>query len=286
MKAPRRNPQPPEGINGPETSGFGEFLTLAAGLAVAAVVATAVLVVAAQRLAPLVPFQWERAVARGVEPGPASQYPQAREALQGLADELAGAADLPDGMSIRVHLTDQAMPNAFATLGGNVIVTRGLVTALSSENALAMVLAHEIAHVKHRDPVRALGRSAVVSLVWAALSGATGQSGVQDVLGSAGLMTALSFNRDMERDADRAALDTMRAHYGHIAGAGEFFRHMQERHGDAGPAYLLRTHPRSAERLAAITRRTRATEASLDPLPPALEALGSSGSGRSRATAE
>lgn len=286
MKAPRRNPQPPEGVNSPETSGLGEFLTLAAGLAVAAVVVTAVLVVAAQRLAPLVPFEWERAVARGVEPGAASQYPQARDALQALADELAASAELPEGMSVQVHLTDQAVPNAFATLGGHVIVTRGLVATLSSENALAMVLAHEIAHVKHRDPVRALGRSAVISLVWAAISGATGQSGVQEVLGSAGLMTVLSFNRDMERAADRAALDALRAHYGHVAGAGEFFRHMQQRHGDAGPVDLLRTHPRSAERLAAITRRTRAGGASLEPLPPPLQALGGGGSGRSRATAE
>ena len=47
--------------------------------------------------------------------------------------------------------------NAYATLGGNIILTRELINSMSSENALSMVLAHEIAHIKHRDPIRSAG---------------------------------------------------------------------------------------------------------------------------------
>jgi predicted Zn-dependent protease len=38
--------------------------------------------------------------------------------------------------------------NAFATMGGHVFVCRGLLEALTTEDALAAVLAHEIAHIQ------------------------------------------------------------------------------------------------------------------------------------------
>lgn len=274
MQAPERNPEPREGINATGTSGLGEFAILVAGLGVAAVVLAAALALAAGRLAPLVPFEWEERVAGGVEPELETPHPGAEAALQRLADRLAEASDLPPGMSIRVHLNDQPTPNAFATLGGHVVVTRGLLESVSSENALALVLAHEIAHVEHRHPIRALGRGAVLSLVWAALAGATGQSAVHDVLGQAGLLTLLSFNREMERAADRDALAALRSHYGHLRGAGELFRTLREREGDPGWATLLRTHPRTEERLAAIAERTGSDpEIAPGPLPPAIRAL-------------
>ena len=38
------------------------------------------------------------------------------------------------------------------------IFFKGLVERLKSEQALAMVMAHEIAHIVNRDPITALGR--------------------------------------------------------------------------------------------------------------------------------
>ena len=44
--------------------------------------------------------------------------------------------------------------NAYATAGGQLVFYRGLLEAMPHENALATVVAHEIAHVAHRDPRR------------------------------------------------------------------------------------------------------------------------------------
>jgi predicted Zn-dependent protease len=53
--------------------------------------------------------------------------------------------DLYDGYHI--FILDSPEINAFATPGGHIFVTRGLIQAVESEDALAAVIAHEIAHV-------------------------------------------------------------------------------------------------------------------------------------------
>jgi len=71
--------------------------------------------------------------------------------LVGLVEQLAARAQIP---MPRVYIIDEEQPNAFAT-GRNpehaaVAVTSGILRSLSHEE-LAGVLAHELAHVKHRD---------------------------------------------------------------------------------------------------------------------------------------
>ena len=87
------------------------------------------------------------------------------------------------------------------------------------ENALAMVIAHEMAHIKHRHPVMALGRGVVIGLFLASLSGFNGDRVVGRIVNNTGMLTLLKFNRDQEREADRTALAAVAGNYGHVAGA-------------------------------------------------------------------
>lgn len=273
MKLPGGNPRPREGVNASESSGLGEFFILAIGLTTAAVVLAAGLALAAGWLAPLVPFRWEQTVAEGFSVESSTQHPQAVTELQEIADKLAPHEHLPKGMTVHVHLIDGKQPNAFATLGGQIFVTQGLLGKVSSENALAMVLGHEIAHIKHRDPIRSLSSGAVFQLIWAGLLGANGH-GAARILGSAGLLTRLKFTRDMESAADREALTALRRTYGSDCGVGEFFRKVQRQQELPVWGVFLSSHPLTRDRLDEIEMGNadhRAVE--LRPLPPAIADL-------------
>lgn len=228
-------------------------------------------------LAARIPFEYEQQLAEQLAPadagGPGAE--QRRAYLQALADKLAARMALPEAMDIRVHYQDEDVINAGATLGGHVIMFRGLIERMPNENALAMVLAHEIAHIKLRHPVRSLGRGAVLAVTIAALTGATGNSLGSVLVGEAGLLTALDFSRDQEAAADAEGLAAVAALYGHANGSTDLFEVLLEEERDAPLAAsqisFLRSHPLGEDRIDAMREQAQKNHWSLDqpttPLP-------------------
>jgi heat shock protein HtpX len=118
--------------------------------------------------------------------------------LHQLVAGLARRADLPVP---RVAIIDSDSPNAFATgrnpRHGVVAVTLGLLRMLDRDE-LAGVIAHELAHIKHRDTlvsaVAATAAGAITMLAhmaqWALLFGGLGDEGEDDG-GLAGLVGSL-----------------------------------------------------------------------------------------------
>jgi predicted Zn-dependent protease len=250
---PSRNPRFPDEINNPPGSALGEFARLFLGLGLATTVATLLLITVAGWLSPLIPFSWEARLTQGINYDAGD--PDAVEALSELGHALAAHVDLDESVKLHFHLLDSPVPNAFATLGGHIVVTRGLIRQVSSENGLAMVLGHEIAHIHHRDPIRQLGRGAVLALTWALVTGSTGQTGLESVLGAGGMLGMLTFSREMEHQADAMALDILEAHYGHTSGADEFFRQMADRDRLPEWSEFMLTHPLTERRLALVEQR-------------------------------
>lgn len=228
-----------------------DFLLLLAGVAGVVVALGTIALLVLEGLATRVPFSVERHLAESVlkprltgRKQPTGDDP-AEFALQELAGRISGAMQLPEGMTLTVHYMPTSTVNAMATLGGHIYVFRGLIEKLKSEDALAAVLAHEIGHVRDRHVVRAMGRGV-------ALVGVLGMVGVKSqglnrwILDKGGELTALSYSREAERDADRAALDAVFALYGHVGGVMEVFDLFKSLEG--GGAEILRSHPLAAQR--------------------------------------
>jgi len=250
------NPKPPEGIN---TGGYRpgrEFFVLGASLAVIAGLALAVVFQFGEWVAPYVPFSWEKRLEGSfVEnfQNDKAPNPSVEAALQRLADRLSGAMDLGDDMRVTVHFVDDKTVNALATIGGNIFVYRGLLARLENENALAMVLAHEIAHVKHRDVLAALGSGVLVSVASSFVLGDAGRVG--DLLGHETVFTMLHFSRAKEKRADLDAMRAVVQEYGHGGGAVDLFKVFNVMEREAGvkrKTDLFTSHPLTPNRLKAL----------------------------------
>ncbi|MEL6337087.1 MAG: M48 family metallopeptidase [Pseudomonadota bacterium] len=149
-------------------------------------------------------------------------------ALQKMEDRVMGDLELP--YPLRVDVLDHPLVNAVAMPGGRVILFRGLIDESETPEEVAGVLAHEIAHVVHRDPtvgvLRTAGTAGIFSLVLGDLFGA----GVIAAAGEA--MLNASYQREAELRADNTAIQM-------LADAGlpsdpfaGFFERLREKHGD------------------------------------------------------
>jgi predicted Zn-dependent protease len=267
------NPEVPHEVNVSASSPVRDFLRLTAGLCLITVVVTVGVFFAARWWAPHIPFRYERALA-GVVTKDEALPPCAvagAQALQTLAEGLAAKMDLPAEMSIRVHFSPDKEPNAFATLGGNIVINKGLLQSVHSENALAMVMAHEIGHIKHRDPIVSLGSGVAVAVIFSAvIGGSDGGALVGWAIG----FTQMSFSRDQEARADRAALAALQSYYGYTNGADEFFDYITQEYPKLAqvPAFIS-THPTPPSRLQTIRTSFSPTAPQPKPLPPALQQL-------------
>jgi predicted Zn-dependent protease len=242
------NPHIPEGINTSQAHPLKEFFLLTGGVIAIIAIIVLVLGLLADRLAHHIPFEVEQTFANTRLLGDTSSGPMASY-LDNLAQRIVVAQNLPSDMSITMHYVDEDTVNAFATLGGHVYVFRGLLEKLPNENAVAMVLAHEIAHIKHRHPIRSMGRGISIALALSMVSGSLGDALVDRIVGSTGMLTALTFSRDQERESDDTALHTLMALYGNVAGADQLFEALQNTQGIPEMPEFFSTHPLSKNRI-------------------------------------
>ncbi|MCF7983882.1 MAG: M48 family metallopeptidase [Thiohalocapsa sp.] len=272
------NPRLPEGINNSERHPLRELLWLGGGAVVIVLAIVLGLGLLAQWLAPKIPFAYEADLARPLVATlkPADAKPRAciETYLQDLAERLAAAQALPPDMSVTVHYVDADTVNAAATLGGHLLMYRGLIEKLPHENALATVLSHEIAHVHHRHAITALGRGVTVGVALAALSGVSSSALSDWVVGDPAPLTHLAFSRTQEPPPHATGLGAVAALYGHTGGAADLYRVLlqeaEDRGMGAGPAFF-RTHPNTEGRIDAIGALSRSNgwpaAGDLTPLP-------------------
>lgn len=187
-----------------------------------------------------------------------SQSPEAYAFLDGIVDNIlaTGKVAYAEEFAWEVIIIDDAETiNAFATPGGYIYVYTGLLDFLDSEDEIAGVIGHEIAHADLRHSSRQLlqvyGLQVLMSLIF---SSEDGGAAVGDLLNQiANNLAQLQFSRDFEREANAASVAYL-ADSPYACGAiASFFTKMQEKEKGMGriPEFLS-THPNPENRLQRI----------------------------------
>lgn len=168
------------------------------------------------------------------------------QALDTLTTRLAQAGDRDPP---QVTVVDWSLVNAFALPGGRIVLTNGLIQKAEDGSEIAAVLAHEIAHVVHRDPMTGWIRQEGVSLVLAVLFGQEAAGSIASSL--TGSLLNATYTRDQEDRADHTALDLLAATGIRADGGRAFFERLRHRARDDTLGSLLTlmdTHPGGDDR--------------------------------------
>jgi len=155
--------------------------------------------------------------------------------------------------------------NAFAVPGGSVFVFSGLIMNFETEDELAAVLAHEIAHVTQRHIANRMERQSLISVSSLALAilgivvGGGGEGSGALAMGAlgAGQATSLNYGRADENESDHIGFQyLLKAGYnpeGMVTGFQKI-RRTSMLSGSSMPTYLS-THPALGDRIIGIKAR-------------------------------
>jgi beta-barrel assembly-enhancing protease len=180
-------------------------------------------------------------------------------------------ADVSNRPDIDYHfaILNTDFPNAFATPGGYVFVSIGLLKMVQNEAQLAGVLAHEVAHISQKHALQTLGRSrslqGISALTLTAMDKNPGLfdkliDEVSEVLFTRGL------DKNLEFEADRYGRE-FAYRMGYYPGGLQNFIFKLGKSKEGQSSIFMSTHPSTGERVDRLKKNmSRYQKASLYPL--------------------
>ena len=154
-----------------------------------------------------------------------------------------------------VNLIGSKQINAFCMPGGKIAFYTGILDTLKmTDDEVAMVMGHEVAHALREHARERMGKQAATNIGANVLSSVLGLGNAGNaVLGASANLLTLKFSRDDETEADTVGLElAARAGYDPRAGI-TLWRKMQAANKGAPPQWLS-THPASDSRIKEIEK--------------------------------
>ncbi|MDO5664279.1 MAG: M48 family metallopeptidase [Bacteroidia bacterium] len=155
------------------------------------------------------------------------------------------------------NLVKDKSVNAFAMPGGKIVIFEGLLPVTQSEDALAVVVGHEIAHVIARHSQERISQKMALQYGGAIAGGLLGNSvGAQigqQVFGlGAQFGVMMPYARKQEYEADEIGLIVMALAGYNPQSAVPFWTRMAQSSQGGAPPEFLSTHPTDEKRIARI----------------------------------
>ncbi len=186
-----------------------------------------------------------------------TRFPQAYQHIRRITQNIlnSGKVELKNQFEWEVRIIqDDKTLNAFCTPGGYIFVYTGLIKYLDTEDQLAGVMGHEIAHADRQHSARQMEKQYGVALL---VEVALGRAKSEDLKQIANGLAGLKFSRDHEYEADAYSVEYLSATQYRCNGAADFFVKIGESGGQQPPEFLS-THPNPGNRVEAINNKAKA----------------------------
>ncbi|MDP8229935.1 MAG: M48 family metallopeptidase [Candidatus Gorgyraea atricola] len=194
-----------------------------------------------------------RSIANSIEKNPDIELdpdPLEAERLRELGRRIAAVSDRQE-VNYTFRVIDDDDVNAFALPGGYIFIFRGLMEKVETDDELASVMAHEVAHVVARHSMKRL-QGGVGFNILQLLMVFSGQ-GAQDYgrINAAFGQLVMEYSREDEALADRIAIKYLKAAGFDPMAMLSFLKKMQEvnREAPIRPHRSYRSHPHIADRI-------------------------------------
>jgi len=147
-----------------------------------------------------------------------------------------------------IVIVEDSIKNAFALPGGYIVIYRGILDLMESEDELFGLLGHESGHVYLQHGFKRIIRSSLIALTFAVLFGDAG--GLTAILlENSKTLLNLAYDRNEETAADTFGFQALQAANAPTNGMITLFEKLDQSHGDARLPAFLSTHPDIKERI-------------------------------------
>ncbi|HEX2835658.1 MAG TPA: M48 family metalloprotease [Thermoanaerobaculia bacterium] len=205
------------------------------------------------------------------EYGVYDEKPELNAMVDRIGHEIAASSPRPN-LPWTFTLLDTPMVNAMALPGGYIYVTRGILERMNSEDELAGVIGHEVAHVAARHSAQSISRATLAQVGLAAAMVAAGYENTERYGWLAAVGVGLLFtkySRSQETQADVLGTDYMSGAGWNPYGSANMLQGLQRLQGGrtAGIERYFMDHPDPAKRVEDVKREI----AKLDAVDPSRE---------------
>lgn len=154
-----------------------------------------------------------------------------------------------------VNLIGSKQVNAFCMPGGKIVFYTGILEQLKlTDDEVAMVMGHEVAHALREHARERMGKSAATNIGANILSQLLGAGAIgQQLIGGGAQLMSLNFSRADETEADLVGME-LGARAGYDPRAGITLWQKMSAANKGAPPQWLSTHPSGSTRIAEMER--------------------------------
>ncbi|MGM0508697.1 MAG: M48 family metallopeptidase [Fusobacteriota bacterium] len=149
--------------------------------------------------------------------------------------------EVEDKRGYDIYISKENIINAVAFPGRKIVIYKGLLDRLESQEALTFVIAHEFGHFNNRDHLKGLGRQLVFYFLSSMIFGP--KSDVTEYIGTVTKKVEMKFSQNQELNADKYGIMILNKIYGKVDGAIDFFEVIEEEENKSKLSYYFKSHP-------------------------------------------